>query len=155
MSDRDNERMKPNRLGRFSRTASFWILIILIPLLILNVVSPSRQDAAELSYTDFDRQLRDGNIATVTVVAGSKVEGELKQPIVQDGKQTREFWAQLPIANDPRILEDLKANNVPEIRGAEPRQNWWTLIISVLPWLLIFGFWIFMLRQMQVGGTVE
>jgi cell division protease FtsH len=50
------------------------------------------------------------------------------------------------------VIAELKAQNV-EIGAAEPRQNWWTLIIGVLPWLLIFGFWIFMLRQMQVGGS--
>ena len=154
MQDRDNERgPKPNRLGRFSRTASFWILIILIPLLIINVVSPRRQDAAELNYTDFSRQLRDNNVARVTVVDGRRIEGELKQPVVQEQQQIREFWTMMPIPNDPQILRDLEEANVTDIRGAEPRQNWWTLIISVLPWLLIFGFWIFMLRQMQVGGS--
>jgi len=150
--DHDRGPKSTGRLGRFSRTASFWILIILIPLLILNVISPRGQEAAELLYTDFARQLRDGNVARVTVVDGRKIEGELRAPVVQDQKQVREFWTQLPMANDPQILRNLEESGI-EIKGAEPRQNWWTLVISVLPWLLIFGFWIFMLRQMQVGGS--
>jgi len=154
MQDRDHDRgPKPSgRLGRFSRTASFWILIILIPLLILNVISPRAGDTAEIFYTDFARHLRDDNVARVTVVDGRKIEGELKRPIVKDQTPVTKFWTQLPIANDPQILRDLEESNV-EIKGAEARQNWWTLLISVLPWLLIFGFWIFMLRQMQVGGS--
>jgi cell division protease FtsH len=154
MQDRDNERgpKQPNRMGRFSRTASFWILIILIPLLIVNVMSPRQRDAAELWYTDFSRQLNDDNVAEVTVIDGKRIEGELKQPILQEGEQVREFWTTLPIRDSEQVLALLEERGV-MIKGAEPRQNWWTLVISVLPWLLIFGFWIFMLRQMQVGGS--
>jgi cell division protease FtsH len=39
------------------------------------------------------------------------------------------------------------------ITGAEARQNWWIVMLQALPWLLIIGFWIFMLRQMQAGGS--
>ncbi len=154
MQDRDNERgpKQTGRMGRFSRTASFWILIILIPLLIIQVISPRRQDAAELWYTDFAQQLRQDNVAEVTIIDGRRVEGRLKQPIVQEQKQIAEFWTTLPVRDSEAILAELETHNV-TIRGAEPRQNWWTLVISVLPWLLIFGFWIFMLRQMQVGGS--
>jgi cell division protease FtsH len=30
---------------------------------------------------------------------------------------------------------------------------WWPYLTYLLPFLLIFGFWIFMLRQMQSGGN--
>jgi cell division protease FtsH len=39
------------------------------------------------------------------------------------------------------------------IRGADPRQNWWVMVLQALPWLLIIGLWIFMLRGMQAGGS--
>jgi cell division protease FtsH len=153
MQDRDNERNKgPSRFSRISKTASFWVLIILIPLLIINVFSPRRTDAEELWYTDFDQQLEAGNIPEVTIIEGKRVEGTLRVPIQREGKTIREFWTILPMRDSERALARIQ-EYVPTIRGAEPRQNWWTLIISILPWLLIFGFWIFMLRQMQVGGS--
>jgi cell division protease FtsH len=154
MPDRDQERGKgPGRFSRFSKTASFWILIILIPLLIINVFSPRRQDAAELPYTpDFRHQLEAGNIRQAKIIEGKRIEGTLATPIQREDNTVREFWTILPIQDSERILAEIEAR-VPEIQGAEPRQNWWTLVISILPWLLIFGFWIFMLRQMQVGGS--
>ena len=156
MQDRDNERGKgqgPGRFSRFSRTASFWILIVLIPLLIINVFSPRRQDSAELPYMpDFRQQLDAGNVQEVKIIEGQKIEGTLRVPISRDNKTVREFRTHLPIANSEAILNEIQAQ-VPVVDGAEERQSWWTLVIGILPWLLIFGFWIFMLRQMQVGGS--
>jgi cell division protease FtsH len=153
MQDRDNERNKgPSRFSRISKTASFWVLIILIPLLIMNVFNTRSTDAAELWYTDFDQQLESGNVAEVTIIEGKRVEGTLRTPITREEKPIREFWTILPMRDSENALARIQ-ENVPTIRGAEPRQNWWTLIIGILPWLLIFGFWIFMIRQMQVGGS--
>ena len=71
MQDRNTDRgNKPEatRFGRFSRSAAFWVLIILIPLLIINVFSPRRNDATELSYTEFMTQLEAGNLQQVTIM---------------------------------------------------------------------------------------
>jgi cell division protease FtsH len=80
------------------------------------------------------------------------VEGRLRTPIVRQDKPIREFWVQLPIRDSEQILTTIE-EKVPIIVAAEARQNWWTLIIGFLPWLLIIGFWLFMLRQMQMGGS--
>src|SRR5690606_33201179 len=113
---------------------------------------PQRQDAAELTYTVFSQQLEHNNLAEVVIVGGKRVEGSLKQPIPVEDRMVREFWTLLPIENSESLVESLEARGVPI--AAEPEtQPWWTTLISILPWLLIFGFWIFMLRQMQVGGS--
>jgi cell division protease FtsH len=155
MQDRDNGgkgQKEPNRLARMSRTASFWILIFLVPLLIINTLSSRNQDSTELDYTTFRSQLRNDNVQEVTVIEGEKIEGVLRNPISRDQEQVREFWTQLPIANDEGLLEELNARNI-QIAARKENQNWWVLILNFLPWLLIIGFWLFMLRQMQMGGS--
>jgi cell division protease FtsH len=154
MQDRENRGQKdPSRFGRFSRTASFWILIFLIPLLIINTLTNKGQNKEELTYTQFKEQLRNGNVAEVTIFYdGGKVEGQLRQPIPIENAQVREFVMQLPLQDDSELIPALEAQNV-RIKGARERQNWWVLILNFLPWLLIIGFWLFMLRQMQMGGS--
>jgi cell division protease FtsH len=154
MADRNDPRNNrdPNRLGRFSRTASFWVLLFLVPLLIFNALSSRRQNATELTYTVFTEQLQNANIDSVTIVDGKRVEGRLRTPIVRQDRPIREFWVHLPISDSEQILAVIE-EKVPIIVAAEARQNWWTLIIGFLPWLLIIGFWLFMLRQMQAGGS--
>jgi cell division protease FtsH len=155
MQERDSKRdANPNRWSRFSKTASFWALIIVTALLITQVVDPRRQQTTELDFTAFRQQLAAGNIAQVTLIDGKRIEGELRQPMpVADEQETvQEFWTTLPIKDDPAIVTMLEQSNV-VIKAEEPRQNWWIVMLQALPWLLIIGFWIFMLRQMQAGGS--
>ncbi|HEX7120133.1 MAG TPA: ATP-dependent zinc metalloprotease FtsH [Longimicrobiales bacterium] len=154
MPERDGNRMNksPRSFARFSKTASFWVLLILIPVLIVQFLSPKRQDAVELTYSQFHDQLEVGNLQRVTIIDGKRVEGALRAPIPVDGHRVQRFWTLLPFKDSDALLGELQAKNV-DIRSAEPRQNWWALVLSALPWVLIFGFWIFMLRQMQAGGS--
>ena len=153
MQERDPKRdANPNRWTRFSKTASFWALIIVTALLITQVVDPRRQQATELDFTEFRRQLNARNVAQVTVIDGKRIEGELRQPVPHEQESVQEFWTTLPIKDDPALLRLLEQSNV-VIKAEEPRQNWWIVMLQALPWLLIIGFWIFMLRQMQAGGS--
>src|SRR5262249_38311439 len=151
----DIERNRPKgRWGQFSRTASFWVLMFLIPLLIYQVASPGRKEVAQLPYSMFREQLHGGNIEKVTIIDGKQVEGSLKAPIAaQNRARIKEFKTLLPFKDNAQdVLTELEAKSVP-INVEPQRQNWWALLLSALPWILIFGFWIFMLRQMQVGGS--
>jgi len=154
MQDKENPRgnKDASRFGRFSRTASFWILIFLIPLLIINTLTKGRQNESELNYTQFMEQLRNDNVGTVTIIEGKRIEGELRTPVMREQRSVKEFWMTLPVQNSQKVLDEIEARNI-EIRGMEARQNWWVLILNFLPWLLIVGFWLFMLRQMQMGGS--
>jgi cell division protease FtsH len=140
------------RWGRFSKQASLWILIIATAFLMTTVFSPGRDQPEELIFTEFQRQLESENVQEVTVIDGRRVEGRLKQQIPVGQKSVQEFYTQLPIRDSELILQRLEAADIP-ITGAEARQNWWMVLVSALPWLLIIGFWIFMLRQMQAGGS--
>jgi cell division protease FtsH len=153
MQQRDNSpEPKQSRWSRFSRTASFWILIIATAFLMTTVFSPRRDQPEELIYTEFSRQLEVGNVDSVTVIDGKRLEGRLRQPVARGQKQVQEFFTLLPIRDSEQVLGRLEEAEVP-ITGAEARQNWWVVLLQALPWLLIIGFWIFMLRQMQAGGS--
>ncbi|MEX1182343.1 MAG: ATP-dependent zinc metalloprotease FtsH [Gemmatimonadota bacterium] len=143
---------KTTKWSRFSRTASFWVLIVATAFLITEVFRPGREQPSELTYTEFKRQLESDNVAEVTIIDGSRLEGDLRQPVPKEQESVQEFFTLLPIRDSETVLEDLEAANVP-ITGAEARPNWWVLVLQALPWLLIIGFWIFMLRQMQGSGS--
>jgi cell division protease FtsH len=153
MQERDNK-PDPNatRWARFSKAGSFWILIIATAFLFTHFLSPRRDQPEELTWTEFSRQLDIGNVDSVTVIDGSRLEGKLRQPVPKEQRQVREFFTHLPIRDSETVLARLEAADVP-ITGADARQNWWIVIVQALPWLLIIGFWIFMLRQMQSGGS--
>jgi cell division protease FtsH len=149
---KDEQDPKATGWSRFSRTASFWILIIATAFLMTTVFSPGRSQPEELTFTEFGQQLDAGNVQEVTVIDGKRIEGQLRQPIPKEQSSVQEFFTLLPIRDSERIMERLEASNVP-ITAEEAGQNWWVMLLGVLPWLLIIGLWIFMLRSMQAGGS--
>lgn len=153
MAKRNGKREdRGHRWTRLSRTASFWLLIFLIPILVLQWMNRPQDDAAELTYSRFETQLDNGNIREVTLIEGQRVEGTLRTPIAVEDRQVRQFWTLLPIQHSEDLFARIEAN-VDQISAAEADQNWWALFLSLLPWLLIIGFWLFLFRQMQAGGS--
>jgi cell division protease FtsH len=146
---------KDDGIGRWtrnSRTLSFWVLFVLVSILLVQLFSPQQPDARELSYTEVRQQLTAGNIQSVTIIDGKTVEGELRSPITTPRGETRSFKMTLPTRDPEGFVSELQGAGV-EIRGREAAQNWWVMVIGILPWILILGIWIFMLRQMQGGGS--
>ncbi len=150
--NRNNRTSGGNRWSRLSRTFSFWILVFLIPVLILQVMAPKDQQAAQLPYTELMRQVRTDNVETVTFVEGQQVEGVLRTSITIEDRSVERFITRLPEGVNETVLAQFEEHGV-DINVAEPRQNWWGLVISILPWILILGFWLFLFRQMQAGGN--
>ncbi|MBI4545362.1 MAG: ATP-dependent metallopeptidase FtsH/Yme1/Tma family protein [Gemmatimonadetes bacterium] len=154
MPERDGNRGgRGTRWTRLSRTASFWILIILVPVLIMQLVSPQRQQAVELSYTQFMEQLQSDNVKELTIMDGKAVEGKLRTPLTVQRREVKQFRTLLPIKDSHEILSQIQAAGVEDIKSVEARRNWWSIFLGIVPWLILIGIWLFVMRQMQVGGS--
>ncbi len=138
--------------ARFLRTASFWALIVLIPLAIFQVMDTSRQVEKDLTYSEFRAQLEADNIVRVTITEGIKVEGELRRPLQESGVDIDQFNTLLPTEASQDLLDRLEEKGV-EVEAKEAAANWVNYLISILPWILIIGLWFFFFRQMQAGGS--
>lgn len=154
MPDRDPMQNDPgnNRLSRVSRTASFWVLLVLMTVVVLQVMRGQGETYTELNYTQFSEQLNAGNIHEVTVVAGEAVEGELSSPILVDGQETVRFRTMLPGPITESQISLMEQQGV-IINAEAERQGWGTFLLTALPWLLFLAFWIWIFRTMQGGGN--
>jgi cell division protease FtsH len=143
---------KGTNWGRLSKTLSFWILVLLIPVALVQL-SGARADAApEISYTQYRSILAQDNIAEVTVQSGKNVNGEFKQKEIIGGKEAKKFTVQLPVANSQGEIDALAAHNV-KINSQDAKPSLMAWVINFLPWLLLIGFYLFLFRQMQAGGN--
>ncbi|MEE9533837.1 MAG: ATP-dependent metallopeptidase FtsH/Yme1/Tma family protein, partial [Acidimicrobiia bacterium] len=104
---------------------------------------------AELSYTELLAQIDQGNVAEVTLFADSDIaRGELKQPLEDETAFKVSYPAESEAALDQRLQEaGVPVEVDPE--GTTILQ----IIFGLLPWILIFGFMIFILMQAQGGGS--
>jgi cell division protease FtsH len=143
---------KPFNLGRFSKTLSFWILVILIPVAFIQFSSSRNDSAPEINYTLYDSELQRDNLKEVKIQAGSRIVGTFKQEVFVGQKPAKRFTVKLPMENNPAELERLRAKNV-TVTGTDARPSFGALLFNFLPYFLLIGFWIFLFKQMQAGGA--
>jgi cell division protease FtsH len=153
MADRDPNRAKMSRWGRLSKTASFWVLIFLIPLIVLQLVGTREKGVESLNWTQLVHEIDRENVSRLMFIKGEGVEGELRAPIEgKAGATFTRFRAELPDGSEDRLRERAEqAGAVIDARKAD--HNWGSILLGFLPWLLIIGFWLFLFRQMQSSGA--
>jgi cell division protease FtsH len=138
--------------GRFSKTLSFWILIILIPVALIQLSGTRAESAPLIDYTRYKQELTADNIAEVTVSAGKNLTGTFRQPRPVEGKTAKRFTVQLPVANSQQEIDAMDAKGI-KISSQDPKASPLGIILNFLPWLLLIGFYLFLFRQMQAGGN--
>jgi cell division protease FtsH len=152
MADRLPTRPPRPSWGNLSKNLALWLLVALLALALFQMMSRQRNPTQEFSYTEFSRQLDQGNVARVEIYDGKRLEGDFKTPVAQDGRSAKSFTVLLPIANSEAFVKRLDDAGVP-IVAREPKGGITAIIIAALPWIVILGLWFFLLRQLQAGGS--
>src|SRR2546428_12107733 len=151
MAERRPTRAPRTKWGNLSKSLALWLLVGLLALALFQMMSRQRNPTQEFSYTEFSRQLDQGNVQSVEVYDGKRLEGNFKNPVTQDGRTAKGFQVLLPVANSEVFLKRLEDAGVP-ILAKEPKGGITAIIIAALPWIVILGLWFFLLRQLQAGG---
>ncbi len=108
-----------------------------------------------ISYSQFNEQLNSGNITSVTI-KNLQVNGELKNETAlrisgeKEAKQVKYFQTFLPSFQGENILSSLKEKGV--IINVEPPEKmspFMQVVVGILPWVLIIGIWILIMRRAQ------
>ncbi len=142
----------PTNFAKVSKTIAFWLLVILVPVFIIQYAGGSKDGASDVKYTEYSQQLIADNIQAVTIIGGKQVDGTFKSPVMINARSVTKFSVKLPVSNSDKELEKLTSKNV-IVDSQEPSPSIAALLVNLLPWIVIFGFWIFFLRQMQSGGN--
>ncbi len=124
------------------RNIAVWAVIALLLVALFNLFqNPThRRGTAEVSYTQFMEKVEKGEVKTVTI---------------QDGQITGQFSDGRPFVtyapqNDPDVIRTLREKKVEiRVRPKEEPGLLPSILISWFPLLLLIGFWLFFMRQMQ------
>ena len=126
-----------------ARNIAFWVVLFLLILALFNLFSGgnSTLQSREMSYTEFVESVENDNISAATI------DGERIRFRGNDGN---DYVAVKP--EDAQVTELLMENGV-EIRAEVQEQSGFqTFLLSLLPFLLLIGVWIYFMNRMQGGG---
>jgi cell division protease FtsH len=127
------------------KTAIFWVTLICVVVLLWVAVQQGKTRPDEqLTFSQFLTRVEATKIASVTITGG-EVKGQYKD-------EQKGFRTLIP-SNYPDIYTLLREKGVDvDIKEANSG-SWVSFLVQAVPLLLILGFWIFMMRQMQSGGN--
>jgi cell division protease FtsH len=152
MPPKNDKNNKGTNWGRLSKTLSFWILILLIPVALIQLSNNRTDTGAEIRFDQYREQLAKGNVADVTIQAGKNVTGTFREPVSISNKPTKKFITQFAAKDSPAEVELLMAKGV-QITSQDAKPSLMAWVVNFLPWLLLIGFYLFLFRQMQAGGN--
>ena len=122
-----------------------WLVIAVVLMSVFQSFGTnSNSTKGQVDYTTFVRQIGQDQIKEVRFN---------DREITVTKRDNANYVTYLPVANDPKLLDDLINANV-AVAGTPPEEPSLlaSIFISWFPMLLLIGVWIFFMRQMQGGG---
>jgi cell division protease FtsH len=134
-------------VSKFFKSAAFPILIVVVLAFFVQNLVSSGNEAKEPTYSDFLTQVDRDEIKKVTLNTGDNtIDVELK-------KGDRDYSTAYPNNTEQNLVNTLRTSRIPIDVEGSGGSAWSTLLIYALPLLLFLFFWIFILNQMQGGGS--
>ena len=157
-SPNNNQNKKKNKQDfewkRAGKTSFIWISIILVTVYFSSILSNNRNNEVEIDFTEYRAYLNDGLI-NKAVIINKTFYGEFKSPQTIDTPlgvrdDIEKFRLTMPFI-DREITETWDAAGI-DYSFKEKSIDWTGYLLNMLPWILLIGFWFFMLRRMQGGA---
>jgi len=140
---------------RFFKSAAFPILLVVILAFVAQkVISPGPETEAP-SYNDLTSPktglIAEGKVDEVTInTKDNTLDVKLEE---EGGKEGESFSTGYPPNTEQSLVNQLDANKVKtEVKGTGGG-GLLNALIYILPFVIFLGFWIFLMNQMQGGGS--
>ena len=125
------------------RSLLFWVALIMVALFVWNFSKQLQPNERPVKFSEFWDNFESGQVSSVTIV-GNEVTGTYRD--------NTSFKTYAPPQFDG--LANALIDGGVDVDAKEPAASpWSTLLYTWAPILLLIGFWIFFMRQMQSGGN--
>jgi cell division protease FtsH len=126
------------------KSLMFWMVLVVVAVVVWNFSTKFQTRERSVPFSDFMADVEAGKIDKVTIT-GQEVTGSYRA-----GGEA--FHTYAPSQYDA-LANKLIERGI-SVNAKEPTQSpWASLLYSWAPILLLIGFWIFFMRQMQSGGN--
>ncbi|MGZ4357966.1 MAG: hypothetical protein ACXVRU_14275, partial [Gaiellaceae bacterium] len=138
-------------MNRFFRSALFPLVIIAaLVWLALQTLGHSSAPASKLTLSQVQQKIeacqKDSPCAFSEIVFNPN-KNELKYTLADSNKKGTVHYPSDQSAAD--LQKDMSAHGVTFDSKGVGSSPWWSILTSLLPFVLLFGFWIFLMNQVQ------
>jgi cell division protease FtsH len=135
-------------VNRFFRSALFpLVVIVLLVYLASQTLMPRGDSSEKMTYSQLIQATKNGDVSEVTFTPNR----QSITAVLDSGQKVKvNYPSPQSQAQFQNVLEE---HNVKFDSKGIGTSAWWALLTGFLPFLLLIGFWIFLMNQMQGGGS--
>jgi cell division protease FtsH len=119
---------------------------VLLAFVAQKLVTSSSQPSDTPTFTGFQQDLAAGKVSRVTM----QTKDQNLEVALKDGKT---YVTGYPDNYGAQVTDAVDTAKVPFVVEGRGGSAWWGFLITLAPFVLFFVFWIFLMNQMQGGGS--
>jgi cell division protease FtsH len=136
-------------VNRFFRSALFpLIVIVLLVYLASQTLLPGRSEQRKLTYSQAIEAVENGGVDEVLFTPNRQ---QITLTLSPGGEKVKVNYPTPQSATD--FQNRLEKHNVTFDSKGTGSSAWWALLINILPFVILIAFWIFLMNQVQGGGS--
>jgi cell division protease FtsH len=159
--NRQNQQFRPDddfNWNKVLKVVLSWSAIILMVFVVMTLFKGTEPTEVEVPYTEYEKLLQENVIARATIkkseLTNYDFHGELKteHTAVVGGKEQKftRFVLTLPFI-DSSVVKEWTERGI-QFTIQKEDNTWVNALVTALPWILILGVWLFIMRRMQGAG---
>jgi cell division protease FtsH len=125
------------------KTVMLWMSLLVVIFLAWHFAQIQKKETS-LKFSEFMQRVDEGRVQDVTIT-GNEIKGH-------GGSEREPFRTYAPVGYD-KFVDALLAKKVAVTIERDQTPAWANMLISWAPFILLIGFWVFFMRQMQSGGN--
>ncbi len=141
--------------SKIIRTVLSWGAVIIAAVIFMQIMRGGSSGPMQVDYYVYKEFLNTDKILEAKIVKVDLndyvFEGTLKNKEFYNNARIEKFSVTLV---EPLMEEEIKIWREKDIKFTFVKESneWLTVLISIIPWILIIGVWILFMRRMQAGG---
>jgi cell division protease FtsH len=142
-------------MNRFFRSALFPLIVIVLLVYLASQTLMGSEPKEKVTYSQLQQRVQNDPEQFKEIVANpSKQELTVEEEPTGGRDKGEKYKVAYPspesLNNFEAVMREKGVQFDSKTIGGSP---WWSLLTSLLPFVLLFGFWIFLMNQVQGGGS--
>ncbi|MFA7421013.1 MAG: ATP-dependent zinc metalloprotease FtsH [Melioribacteraceae bacterium] len=145
--------------GKIIKTVFSWGAVVIAAVIVMQLMRTSSTGTVDVSYDQYKQFLNDNKIVNAKIIKSDindyRLEGTLKEKektmVNNVGVDIKVFTVvidQSDLADQKKVWDEKGI----KYTYSKESNEWLTVFLGFIPWLLILAVWIFFFRRMQGGG---
>ncbi|MHA7139747.1 ATP-dependent zinc metalloprotease FtsH [Rossellomorea arthrocnemi] len=142
-------------MNRIFRNTIFYLLVFLVIIGVVSYFSNNNEPTKNIEYSTFINNLEDGDVTSFSIQPGRgvyEVKGQM------EGAKEGEYFLTYVLTTDGKLMEKINAAASEqgidvEVLQAKETSGWVSFFTTIIPFVIIFILFFFLLNQAQGGGS--